>query len=189
MRKLPRFIALCGQPKTGKSTVQTMLAERYGVRQIDSGLPLRQIAMDQYGLTRDQVFTQEGKLEYVEILGKRWQVRELLGEIGNRLEEMHGDWATPWMNTRSIPASDDGPFCDASCRKSQGLFYKQMGGAVIGIRRPDVPKSIYAFDQVREEIPDVWIENDALARGLGVAEAMLDLETKVEAALDVIAGF
>lgn len=183
---LPKYIAICGQPKTGKSLVQEILAANYGARPIDSGLPLRQIAMEQYGLTRHQVFTQEGKLEYVEILGRKWQVRELLGELGNRFEEMHGDWATPWMNTRSIPENDAGPFCDASCRKTQGLFYKQFGGIVIGITRPDVKDSIYAFDQVRKEIPDVWINNDALARGLSIPAARADLEQKIDIALRVV---
>ena len=161
MLPLPRFIALVGQPKTGKSLVQSILSQNYGVRAIDSGLPLRQIAMQQYGLTADQVFTQEGKLEFVEILGRKWQVRELLGELGNRFEEMHGGWATPWMNTRAISASDPGPFCDAACRKDQGAYYKSLGGVVIGIKRPDVPDSPYAFDQVRGEFVDYWILNNS----------------------------
>jgi hypothetical protein len=184
--QFPRIIALVGQPKSGKSLVQQILADMIGAKPIDSGLPLRQIAMDQYGLTRDQVFTQEGKLEFVEVLGRKWQVRELLGELGNRFEEMHGDAATPWMITRSIADGDPGPYCDASCRKSQGAFYKKLGGVVIGLRRPDVPNSPYAFDQIREEYVDIWINNDGLSRGLSHAEAYKDLVEKVSAAIKTV---
>jgi hypothetical protein len=186
--KLPRFIALVGNPKAGKSLVQDILRDNYGVAAIDSGGPLRQIAMQQYGLTHDQVYTQEGKLEYVEVLGRRWQVRELLGELGNRFEKMHGDWATPWMAVRQIPAADDRTFCDASCRKTQGNFYKSLGGVVIGIHNPLAGPSPYAFDAVRTDIPDYWIENDALARGMSHVSAKLDLELKVQEAVNWMRG-
>jgi hypothetical protein len=183
---LPRFIALCGQPKSGKSLVQEVLAKKCGARPIDSGLPLREIGMKYFGLTRHQVFTQEGKLEFVEILGRKWQVREFLGELGNRLESMHGNWVLPFMVTRTLPASN-GPFCDASCRRNQGDFYKSLGSAVIiGIRRRDVPDSPYEFDTFKTECVDHWIENDALANGLSHAEALADLEAKVDAVIERI---
>lgn len=188
---LPRFIALVGQPKSGKSLVQELLAANYGSKSIDSGLPLREIAMQQYGLTRDQVFTQEGKLEFVKIGNRRWQVRELLGELGNRFEEMHGDWATPWMITRRIANTELGPFCDASCRKTQGSFYKSLagGGVVIGLNRPDVQDSPYGFDQVRTELVDIWIDNDALARGFGHSEARRDLSNKLDNVITELTGY
>ena len=186
--RLPRFIALVGNPQAGKSLVQEILLYNYGARPIDSGLPLRQIAMQHYGLSKHQVFTQEGKLEHIEVLGRRWQVRELLGELGNRFEEMHGDCATPWMAVRSIDNDDAGPFCDASCRKGQGLFYKSLGGVVIGIRNPMAPESPYAFDKVREEIPDYWIENDALMLGMSHFDARKDLDKKVDVAVAFIAS-
>jgi hypothetical protein len=182
---LPRYIAICGNPKVGKSLAQELLIKNYGVRAIDSGLPLREIAMQQYGLTWHQVYTQEGKLEKVNILGREWVVRELLGELGNRFEEMHGDWATPWMTVRRIPATEVGPFCDASCRKNQGAFYKTLpgGGVCIGIRSPNVGPSPYDFDRVREEHVDFWIENDGLARNLPISEARADFEVKLGAGL------
>lgn len=178
----PKYVALVGHPKTGKSLVAEMLNEKYGCMEIDSGLPLRQIAMQHYGLTPHQVFTQAGKAEFVMIGPRRWQVRELLGELGNRFEEMHGDWATPWMVTREL-GDRIGPFVDGACRKTQGNFYKSLGGFVIGITRPDVPKSEYKFDQVDESIPDAWINNDAIARGLSLEAARLDLRSKLEAVM------
>lgn len=183
---VPRFIALVGNPKAGKSLVAEILVEEFGAVTIDSGGPLRQIAMKQYGLTYDQVYSQEGKLERIEILGRTWQVRELLGELGNRFEEMHGDWATPWMAVRALAANDNGPFVDASCRKTQGNFYKSLGGVVIGIRNPLAPPSEYAFDKVREDIPDYWIENDALARGMANNSALIDLRFKVNTVIKQI---
>jgi hypothetical protein len=175
---LPRFIALVGNPKAGKSLVQEMLVQNFGVEPIDSGKPLREIAKQWLGLTHDQVYTQEGKAEYVEILGRRWQVREILGELGNRFEEMFNEHATPYMITRNLGA---GPYVDGSCRKGQGRFYQSLGGVVIGIRNPLAPPSPYAFDKVDESIPDYWIENNALANGLCMFDARKDLEQKVNA--------
>jgi hypothetical protein len=177
---LPRFIACVGNPKAGKDAVKLILNKQYGTTPIDSGLPLRKIAMEHYGLTPWHVFTQDGKAEFVEILGRKWQVRELLGELGNRFEEMHGDWATPWMETRKISAKDPGPFVDASCRKSQGAFYKTIGGVVIGVRRPGCKPSPYEFDRVREEHVDEWIDNDG---------TLLDLSKKVDTLMSLLARY
>jgi hypothetical protein len=109
---LPRFIALCGHPKSGKSLVQEFLTTNFNVQAVDDGGPLRKISIDYLGLTWDQVHTQEGKAEYIEVLGERWQVREILGELGNRLEAMffdHGDFIPiDTEEDRDFLASKDG---------------------------------------------------------------------------------
>jgi len=174
---LPRFIALCGHPKAGKSTVQTILAQEFGYDPVDDGLALRRIGMQHLGLTHDQVFTQAGKAEYVEILGQRWQVREILGELGKKLEDLFGPHIMPFMATRNLPA--DGRFSFGSVRKSQGAFFKALGGVVIEVRNPIAPPSPYAFDKFDASLVDQVIDNDAQARGLELEAGLMDLRAKV----------
>lgn len=174
---LPRYIGLCGHPTCGKSLVQDILKNNYGVEPVDDGGPLRDIAIRYFGFTRDQVYTQEGKKEFVEFLGRKWQVREFLGELGNRFEDLVGDYAMPFMVCNSLP--EGGSYSFGSVRKTQGHFYKQFGGVIIGINNPLAKPSQYAFDRFDESAVDYWIENDALARGLSPYEGRHDLAEKV----------
>src|SRR5687768_10641087 len=93
----PRFIALCGNPLSGKSTAQRLLHNSLGYVPVDDGRPLRDIAVDYLGLTEAQVTTQAGKLETVSLNGRDWIVRDILGEIGNAFEEKFGGDVIPLM--------------------------------------------------------------------------------------------
>lgn len=183
--KLPRYIAICGYPKSGKSEVQNILYEQYGVIAVDDGMPLRKFAVDNLGLTWEQVTTQSGKAEYVEILGKRWQVREILGELGNRFESMFGKHVMPFMAVNTI-RNQGGSFSFGSVRRDQGLFYKERGGIVIGVRNPLAQPSQYEFDAFDEKAVDFWIENDALSKVMSVDDARADLRTKIAEVIDKV---
>src|SRR4051812_40419106 len=100
--RLPQLIALCGHPKSGKSLVQKILLERFDVQPVDDGRALRKFAVDNLGPTWDQVLTQEGKASHIELLGRRWQVREILGELGNRFEAMFGKDVMPFMACQNL---------------------------------------------------------------------------------------
>lgn len=43
--RLPRYIALCGHPRSGKSEVQKILKDHYNVTPVDDGAILRETAM------------------------------------------------------------------------------------------------------------------------------------------------
>lgn len=182
---LPRYIALCGHPKAGKSLVQEFLDEDYGYLPVDDGFAMRDFAMRHLGLTHDQVYTQAGKAEFVELGGKTWQVREILGQLGNRYEEMFGPDAMPMMAHQSIERriregeESADRFSFGSVRRQQGGYYKRLGGLIIGIHNPQALPSPYEFDKFDESLVDVWIENDALARGLSLDAARDDLQHKV----------
>lgn len=138
----PPIIAICGYPKAGKSTVQKILADLYDVVPLDDGLPLREIAMSYLGLTHEQVTTQEGKAETVMLNGTPWIVRDVLGQIGNAMEEKFGGNVIPLMavnrfgldRTGSIERRQSVSF--ASVRRQQGWFWRKRGALVIEVRRP-----------------------------------------------------
>lgn len=131
----PRFVALCGAPKSGKSTIAELLRDRYGAMIVDDGMPLRRAVMDLYGLSWEDVSTQEGKAREIEVCGKTYQVRHLLGDLGNMLE---GFYSQQFMPERAIASiTQTAPFyVFPSCRKTQGLTYRQHGGLVIEVYRP-----------------------------------------------------
>lgn len=139
---LPPIIALCGWPKTGKSTVQKILADLYDVVPLDDGLPLREIAVQYLGLTHDQVTTQEGKAETIMINGAPWIARDVLGQLGNAMEEKYGGDVIPLMAVNRFGLDNPaGPnrhqsVSFASVRRQQGWFWRKRGALVIEIRRP-----------------------------------------------------
>lgn len=180
---LPRYIALCGNPGAGKSEVQDILRQFFDVGPVDDGEPLRKFAMTYFGLTKEQVYTQEGKLQEVEVAGRLWQCRKVLGEFGNALEATFGKHIMPHMAMQVADKSGWGSNSFGSVRRDQGLAYKDRGGVVIGIVNPDAPPSGNEFDTFDTTIVDIWIVNDALSKGWGKAEARRDLEHKVWAAL------
>ncbi|WP_143062006.1 hypothetical protein [Faunimonas pinastri] len=175
--QLPRLIGICGNPRSGKSEAQRILKEQYGVQPVDDGFALRHFAVRHLGLSWEDVQTQEGKARYTDILGGTWQNREILGELGNKLEGMFGEHIMPFMATRGLPA--EGSFSFGSVRKLQGEFFRAQGGVVIEISNPLAPPSPYDFDWYSREAVNFTIENDALARGLPAEEARLDLAAKI----------
>lgn len=139
---LPPIIAIQGYPKAGKSTVQKILADLYDVVPLDDGLPLREIAVSYLGLSHDQVTTQEGKAETIEINHTHWLVREVLGQLGNALEEKFGGDVIPLMAVNRFGLDNPaGPnrhqsVSFASVRRQQGWFWRRRGALVLEVRRP-----------------------------------------------------
>lgn len=184
MRELPsppRIIALCGNPTCGKSTAAEIISSVFGHTIADDGLPLRKIAMDYMGLTPDQVFTQEGKLEKVMLNGREWTVREILGEIGNAFEEKFGGDIIPIMSHHARPKDEMSVF--GSVRREQGLYWRNVGALVLEIVNPLAGPSRYEFDTYNPAYCHAQIMNDGLARGLSKKDALQDLQDKLITAI------
>lgn len=160
---LPPIIALCGHPGAGKTEAQKILFNLFGYVPVDDGLPLRRIAMNWLGATEEQVSTPAGKASAIEINGRPWIMRDVLGEIGNAFEEKFGGDVIPLMafNQYRIGTSlSRARHCFASVRRQQGWFYKRRGGVVIEVRRPGVGPSAYEFDRFDPAAVDAVVDND-----------------------------
>lgn len=159
----PRFIGICGRPGSGKSTAQTILHNALGYVPVDDGRPLRVIGLNWLGLTERQVTTQEGKAETVSLNGKDWVVRDILGSIGDALEDKLGPEIIPLMTMHHygmVKELSKSGYSFGSVRKQQGHFYRRHGGMVIEIVWPGVPPSPYAFDQYDLSAVDATVWND-----------------------------
>jgi hypothetical protein len=185
--KLPRFIALCGHPKSGKSLAQEILLTHYGVTPVDDGFVLRDLAMRHFGAKPDDVNTQEGKAKLAywpdgapiidARTGEHMTWRIVLGRAGEMLETLMGEFVMPM--TAAAGLVGPGPFSFGSVRKTQGHYFQQRGGLIIGINNPQAKPTGNAFDLFDESAVTVWIENDGLARGLAPEDARKDLEAKI----------
>lgn len=174
---IPKIIGLCGNPTSGKTTAAEIINDVYGHEIADDGRPLRMIAINYFGLTPEQVFTQEGKLEKVTLNGREWTVREILGELGNAFEEKFGGDIIPIMSHNALPKGSYATF--GSVRREQGKFWRDRGALILEIINPDAGPSPYEFDRYNPDYAHHRIINDGLSRGLSKEEARRDLTAKL----------
>lgn len=154
-------IALCGKPKSGKTTVAKILAE-YGYVIVDDGLPLRRAIhplFEPWGVDEADPFSQEGKARILNICGQQVTVRELLGNLGNDLEARFGDEFLAKHAILSATRYASAPCVFPSVRKSQGRSYMESGILVVEVDR-DVPDSPHDFDQWAPQYVDIVLDNN-----------------------------
>jgi len=160
------LIAICGHPGVGKSTLQTILAQDYGIVPVDDGAIIREHVMQILDLDYETVSTQEGKARKVRFCGRDWVVREALGEYGNLIEAMFGEHAIPRIAVRRVlrehaEHSKNIGYSFGSVRRNQGQVYQDTpGGAVVEITRPGVAESPYEFDRYDTSLVRFRIHND-----------------------------
>ena len=157
--KTPKLVALCGSPGSGKTTVAQLLALRYDGVMVDDAQILRQSCMTIYGLTYEQVSTQEGKSGFININNEPVQIRKLLGDMGKYLEAAHGSEIIAELAIAKCNLNNDVPFyVFGSCRKNQGRSYQRNGGIVVHVDGTS-PTSIYDFDVWNNDLVQIVIPN------------------------------
>ena len=156
-----RHIALCGNPKAGKSEVARILEDDFGGCVVDDGLILRRALPVLLGFDPDLPFSQEGKATLVQAGDRVEEVRDGLGELGNYLEARYGEDIMPLraMQMAREEHSEANFWIYPSVRKGQGRCYKRHGGVVVQVNRPGFGPSGYAFDTWAESAVDVVIDN------------------------------
>jgi hypothetical protein len=157
------LIGFVGQPGHGKSTAIRVAQRLFGAVAFDTGAPLRRGCMDRYGLSWNDVFTQEGKLRMVRRpeRGDVVTVRQALGDFGKEIEA-----TSPDKNIWTTIAVDDALqtlfplIVFDSVRMGQGEVIQRAGGFVIEIVDPRKPSSSHDFDQYDPRFVNCRVTNN-----------------------------
>lgn len=166
----PRYIALCGWPKSGKDEVAKLLDAKAGYKLIDDGVVLRHAVPGLFGCDPEDPFSQEGKSKtYPTVCGDK-SVRWMLGELGNALEKhFHEDFmpfAAVRMAEERWQTGKSERFVFPSVRKRQGWFYRRQGGIIVRIDRPGVLPSEFEFDKWDESCVEYVLHNNGTLKDL-----------------------
>lgn len=156
---MPRFIALCGYPKAGKSEVQKIISRRYGFMAVDDSESLREAAKILYNLTDWHVSTQEGKATVIKVGQDRMTVRKALGELGKYLEAQDPFHLPRLAIAKACEQYPDGTFVFASVRRDQPLFFRDTGEALIIEVTREGTRALNDFDDYDRSCLDFTIDN------------------------------
>lgn len=165
----PLLIALCGVPSSGKSEVQKILEDGFGIMPVDDGDILRRYTAELLGIHYQDTVTQEGKRRELWVDGQCRDVRWALGEMGDILEAKYGPYVVPdWAIRKALAAwndfehtgSDVAGFSFGSVRKQQPWAYKRAGGLVVEVVRTGTDPTGYGFDLFDRKAVDFVFHND-----------------------------
>ena len=138
----PRYVALNGFAEVGKSTVQKMIEHHYGIVPADDGKPLRESVKALYSLDDWHVYTHEGKRAQVDLPEGPTDVRQLLGDIGLKLEELHGADIIPWAAIRAA----EKPYWDAAAAEYDAQMPAMVNGLPSADFRANVIRDVFERD-------------------------------------------
>lgn len=160
MSRLPKHIALCGWPKSGKDEVSKIFASLLNARVIDDGAPLREAAPLLFAYDRTLPYSQEGKETRVEAPNGYPTVRQTLGDLGKFLEDTYGEEFMAWRAIKEVERYPHLHFIFPSVRRSSATAYRKVGGIVIEIRRAGYNSSPHDFDWYDPNLVTHVIHND-----------------------------
>lgn len=156
---MPKFIALCGYPKAGKSEVQKIISELYGYESVDDSEALREAGKILYNLTDWHVSTQDGKASLIDIGGTQVTVRKALGELGKYFEAQDPFHFPRLAIAKAVSRAPKGQFVFASVRRDQPIFFRETGEALIIEVTRKGTEARDDFDEYDRSCLDFSIEN------------------------------
>jgi len=159
MMEKPRYVALCGAPESGKTTLGNIIVNDFGARFVDDGFCLRSGVASIFSIPLSDFYDIERKKDEVVVCGKTYTKRQLLGDLGNLLEGYYGDQIMPELALASLEDDPGVPFyVFGSVRKNQGLTYRN-NGIIIEVKR-DGKIPVNDFDHYDESLVDYKIYNN-----------------------------
>jgi len=160
MSRLPKYIALCGWPKSGKDEVAKIFATLLNARVIDDGAPLREAAPLLFGYDEELPYSQSGKSVEVDTPNSQITVRQTLGDLGKFLEDTYGIEFMSWRAIKETTRHPNPHFIFPSVRRSSASAFHKAGGIVVEIRRPGFDSSSHDFDWYDPTLVTHVIDND-----------------------------
>lgn len=158
---MTRLVALCGYPQAGKSQVQRILTDLYGLVAVDDARPLREAVCTLYGLTPWHVETQAGKSSLVPVGDTDVEVRTLLAELGAHLEARDPFHKPRTALARARAEHPGRPLVFGSVRQGQARFLRdQIDTLVVEVTRPGVTART-PYDRYDRDAIDFTIANDS----------------------------
>lgn len=156
----PVFIGISGPPGCGKDTLASLLEEMdSGVYVADAAGPLRHMMSALSNIPYETLKTQEGKRSLVEINGRMYEAREVMGKLGCHLEDTYGLGTMAWMAIGSVPP---GYMYYVFPGARRDAFVYRKYGMVVQMSRPGCGVN-YSFDYTQEDPEDMRVFNN---RGL-----------------------
>jgi len=122
------IIGLCGRAGAGKSSVAKYLAENYGFAVAAFALSLKNMAMDIWGFSPDQVF---GKADVKEAIDPRWGIspRDAMKVLGQAARDHL--WDSVWIDALVKQLPDRVVIEDVRYQNEAALIQHELDGIVI----------------------------------------------------------
>lgn len=154
---VPVFVGITGAPGSGKDTLANLMAELDpSVYVADAAGPLRRMMSELTGIPYEVLKTQEGKRSLVELNGRMYEAREVMGKLGVHLEETYGMGVMAWMAIGSVPPGYD-IYVFPGARRDASVYRKR--GMVVNLSRPGCGTT-YGFDAAEEAPEDMRVYNN-----------------------------
>lgn len=158
--KFPKLIAFTGRAGSGKDTASAALKDLYHNHNFADAL--KYACMAKFGLSWEDVFTQEGKMRYNDVWGRT--NREILQQEGTEASKPF--WGEDiWIKTWELKYDPMKATVVTDCRfVPEAKKIKELGGIIIGVFRPDQEDT--AGDHISEQgLPQEYIDYSVLNIG------------------------
>jgi hypothetical protein len=129
------ILGICGRAGSGKTSVASMLQERYGAKRLSFAAPLKRMAIDIFGFSEEQVY---GDAVVKETVDPRWGVspREVMQKLGTAGREHLG--LNIWIKAALAQVKSPGFYVVEDLRyRNEAKALHDLGHTVFRLHCPD----------------------------------------------------